>query len=479
MQSCTLFGIGARRLLLVTVTLAFCAMRCPAQSTLPIVPDNFSWVRGANYVPSYARNDVQMWLDYDSPLIDRELGYAERLKLNTVRVFLNQLVYERQPAKFLADFEDFLALCDKHHIKVMPVLFDSCFDPQSVDLDKYAELTWIPSPGFDRIGTDGWPASRKYIHALIGAHKDDPRIVLWDVMNEPEGTAHYNQPEGRAKINDFLRRALKEVRDQGASQPLGIGWATSRDIIFSIDLSDVILWHNYGDPAALKKDILDVKEIGRVFGKPVILNEFVGRPQQRIEDALPVVSQEKVGWVFWELMLGETQFTQGKLPYQGHVYPDGTVRSASEAAAILHPEGFGGNAGDVAAAAGFKVRVPKTFSEAGITFSPRWERWNGAGPTGNRLWYADDANESAAAKVEGTRVTVVLKHGPDCGIAAVTVDGERVADIDTYSPQVDWNVSTTVAEALAAGGHSVRITVTGRKAAASSGNYVQIVGMHP
>ena len=96
---------------LASVVLAFGAMRCPAQSTLPAGQDDFSWMRGANYVPSYARNDVQMWLDYDSSVIDRELEYAKRLKLNTVRVFLNQLVFEKQPAKFLADFKDFLALC--------------------------------------------------------------------------------------------------------------------------------------------------------------------------------------------------------------------------------------------------------------------------------------------------------------------------------------------------------------------------------
>ena len=194
----------------------------------------------------------------------------------------------------------------------MPVLFDSCFDPQSVNLSNYANVDWIPSPGFDRIGIDDWPASQKYIHAVVGAHKNDASIVLWDVMNEPEGTAHYSQPEGRAKIHDFLRRALKEVRAQGASQPLGIGWAHSDNIVISLDLSDVVLWHNYGNPNALKADIVRCKEIGRAVGKPVIINEFVGRPQQRIEEALPVVSQAKVGWVFWELMLGQVPVRAGQ-----------------------------------------------------------------------------------------------------------------------------------------------------------------------
>lgn len=49
--------------------------------------DDYSWMRGANYVPSYAKNDVGIWMDYDPVVIDRELGYAAKLKLNTIRVF--------------------------------------------------------------------------------------------------------------------------------------------------------------------------------------------------------------------------------------------------------------------------------------------------------------------------------------------------------------------------------------------------------
>lgn len=59
--------------------------------------DDFSLIRGANYVPSYAKNDVQTWLHYDHNIIDRELGYAEKLRLNSVRIFLQYLVYEDNP----------------------------------------------------------------------------------------------------------------------------------------------------------------------------------------------------------------------------------------------------------------------------------------------------------------------------------------------------------------------------------------------
>ncbi|MHC4201052.1 MAG: hypothetical protein ACYSU0_13755, partial [Planctomycetota bacterium] len=79
--------------------------------------DDYSWIRGANYVPSYARNDVQMWMDYDAEVIDRELGLAARLKLNSVRVFLQYAVYRHDRDRFLGRYESFLSLCRKHRIR--------------------------------------------------------------------------------------------------------------------------------------------------------------------------------------------------------------------------------------------------------------------------------------------------------------------------------------------------------------------------
>ncbi|MEI7900372.1 MAG: cellulase family glycosylhydrolase [bacterium] len=440
--------------------------------------DDYAWMRGANYVPSYAKNDVALWLDFDSEVIGRELGYAERLKLNTVRVFLSVQAYERNPPLFLERFEQFLTLCAKHKIQMMPVLFDSCFDPQEVDLAEYRDKNWIPSPGCQRLGEKDWPAMETYTAAIVGKHKQDPRIVLWDVMNEPESTGEFGKPEGKARIVGFVRRAIARVRQEGPVQPLGVGWAFSRNISLSADITDVLILHNYANPQGLGEDIRRIRELGKSLNKPAIINEWVGRPQQRIEEAMPVVAKEKIGWVFWELMLGKTQFTQGRRPYQGHIYPDGTCYSAKEVAAILSPEGYTGSVEEVIAKAGFKVsdKAAKSFTEEGITFSPLWERWNGVGPTDNRLWFAADANETAVKEVEGADVVLVMKFGPDCGIATVTVDGKPapVPEIDTYSKEVDWNRRVVVAENLTAGLHRVVITVTGRKAAEASNRYVQL-----
>ena len=444
-------------------------------------PDDFSWIRGANFVPSYARNDVQIWLDYDPAVIDRELGYAKRLKINTVRVFLNPAIYEHDPKLFLERWENFLSLCEKHKIQAMPALFDSCFDPQVVDLKDYKDKKWMPAPGFSRLGEKDRPAMEAYIHAVVGKYKDDPRIVMWDVVNEPESTKYYHDLDegGRQTICEFVRWALKRVRQENPVQPLTIGWANLHGNTAAIDLVDVIGFHTYCGYQDLKRTIQEVQLWGRLYGKPVIMNEFVGRPQQPIELALPIAAERKIGWVFWELMLGRTQFTEGKRPYQGHIYPDGSCYSAKEVAAILEPNGYTGAAEDVVAQAGFKIsdKGPKPFEDEGITFSSLWSRWSGKGPAGNRLWLCSEANETAAKSVQGKGVVLVLKAGPDCGSATVAVDGKpaAVAEIDTYGATVDWNRRFVVAENLPAGSHQVVLTVTGKKDKASTRSYIQLI----
>ena len=295
--------------------------------------DDFSWLRGANYVPSYARNDVQTWMDYDPALVDRELGYTEKLKLNCVRVFLQIAVYERDPKRFLDNFESFLSLCAKHRLQMMPVLFDSCFG-EFPDLEKYREKDWMACPGQNRLGPEHWLAMQKFVRDVVGGHKDDQRIVMWDVMNEPTCTSFYKKPEDMEAIHMFLKQALGWVKAQQPSQPRTVGLMHSKELNLVQDDMDVLGFHNYRKD--LCEDIRHVQELGRKLGKPVILNEVVMRPQQPFDFAVPILREEKIGWVFWELMFGKTQFTRDANSIQGLIYPDGTCRDAREVAAVMN-----------------------------------------------------------------------------------------------------------------------------------------------
>jgi len=442
------------------------ALACYSMAWAGQPQDDYSRMRGANYVPSYARNDLQTWLDYDPAVIDRELGFAGRLHLGTVRIFLQVAVYERDPKQFLERFENFLALCAKHNIQAMPVVFDSCFG-EFPDLQKYREKDWMACPGQNRLGKEHWPALEKYVRDVVGGHKDDKRIVMWDVMNEPTCT-RFKKPEDRDLIWTFLGHFLDYVREQDPNHPRTVGVESSSLIAKVVDKTDVLCFHNY--TRNLREDIRSVMELARRHGKPAIINEVVRRPGQPFAFAMPILKEERIGWCFWELMLGSTQFSRGTDPIQGVVYPDGTSRDVREIAAILEVS-------EAEAQKLFPERPKPKVEEGGVTYVGFWTRWTGKGPRQDRLFYATQAGASAAWTFTGTGAALVHKIGPDCGIARVLIDGKPVPtpEIDTFSPTVEWNRRTVLAKGLPDGPHTVTIEVAGKKNPDSRNVYVQVV----
>lgn len=304
--------------------------------------DSYAWIRGANYVPSYARNDVQTWMDFDPVIIDRELGLAARLKLNSVRIFLQYAVYQKDPGMFRRHYETFLELCRKHGIRAQVVLFDSCFG-EFPDVVDYRGKDWMSNPGQNLIGPVHWPELERYISDVVGAYITDDRILMWDIMNEPlytsyvlKGTPESIEQESE-KIWAFVEHFLDVVKATGATQPRTVGFASSDKLPRLMDKMEVLSFHNYtGDMEAFRKDVHHVKALGEKHGKAVLISEVARRNNgQHFNQFLPILAEEKVGWYFWELMLGSTQFSSGPDPIQGVVTTDGKCFDPSEIAAIL------------------------------------------------------------------------------------------------------------------------------------------------
>ena len=70
------------------------------------------WMVGCNFTPSTAINQLEMWQadTFDPATIDRELGWAEQVGYNSVRVFLHHLAWEQDPRGFLKRMDQFLSL---------------------------------------------------------------------------------------------------------------------------------------------------------------------------------------------------------------------------------------------------------------------------------------------------------------------------------------------------------------------------------
>jgi hypothetical protein len=90
------------------------------------------WPVRCNFLPSTAVNDVEMWQreTFDPATIDRELGWARGLGFNSVRVFLNYVVWEADAEGLKQRMARFLQIADKHRISAMFILFDDCFKPE-------------------------------------------------------------------------------------------------------------------------------------------------------------------------------------------------------------------------------------------------------------------------------------------------------------------------------------------------------------
>ena len=63
-----------------------------------LTPTDLSTIRGANYRGAGATNTTDYWLHYSAAETERDLTYADRLKLNQLRVFVNYASWQADKA---------------------------------------------------------------------------------------------------------------------------------------------------------------------------------------------------------------------------------------------------------------------------------------------------------------------------------------------------------------------------------------------
>ena len=255
------------------------------------------WLVGCNYIPSTAINQLEMWQadTFDPRTIDRELGWAQQLGFDGVRVFLHNLLWQQDSVGFLKRMDQFLDLADKHHIKVTFVLFDSCWNPdpkpgQQPRPQPFVHNSgWVQSPGLEYTAhPERLVELKPYVQGVVGHFRDDNRIAFWDVFNEPDNMNDpaYLKQEPAAKSTSALL-LLKEVfawaREMNPGQPLTSGvwrgdWGDPAKLSafeeVQLGQSDIITFHNYGRPDSVEKCIQNLRR----YGRPIICTEYMARP---------------------------------------------------------------------------------------------------------------------------------------------------------------------------------------------------------
>ena len=285
------------------------------------------WLIGCNYTPANAINELEMWQAeaFDPRTIDKELGWAENIGMQTVRVFLHDLVWQQDAAGFKKRIDQFLQIAQKHRIRALFVLFDSCWDPypktgkQREPKPGVHNSGWVQSPGADALkDSSHYPRFEAYVKGVVGAFAKDQRILGWDVWNEPDNpnTSSYGQLEPANKV-DLVRALLPKVfewaRAAGSQQPLTCGvwkgeWLVPERMTpmerMQVELSDVVSFHNYDEPGEFEKRVKWLQH----YNRPILCTEYMARGNKStFQGTLPIAKKYNVAAYNWGFAAGKTQ----------------------------------------------------------------------------------------------------------------------------------------------------------------------------
>jgi hypothetical protein len=278
---------------------------------------DYSDLRGFNYNPVSAKNGDDKWTHYNHAEVDRDFGYAERLKLNAVRMFLSYHAWQADRAGYDEKLKDFVRTAFAHRIGVMFVVVDG---PQGMMPDLFEESARAKL--------------RQYAQDLVHAVSQEPGLSIWDAANEPDwvhppvALPNTNQPQ-RIRAARIMASALKEFDHD---TPVTIGCMMLDCTQQTADVVDVLSHHDYSQTRAqIDADITRAQKMSAALKKPAIDTEMacVGRANP-YDVELEEHNKYHMGWMIWELMIAQ---------YWGNVhgvtYANGTVRDPSIVAALL------------------------------------------------------------------------------------------------------------------------------------------------
>ena len=267
------------------------------------------WLRGSNFIPSSAINQLEMWqaATFDPSTIDRELGYAQSIGFNAMRVFLHHVAWQEDPEGFKGRMKSYLEIADKHHIGTIFVIFDDCWSdvykpgPQPAPKTGIHNSGWLRDPGTlyhtEPLLKD---TLEKYVKDILSTFKNDKRILLWDVYNEPGNSNYGNQSL------ELLQKVFMWGRQVNPDQPFSAGlWNDKLNDLnkFQLKNNDVITYHNYGKEQEHAK-VIDTLQ---PYGRPLICTEYMARTRgSMFANIMPLLKKTNVGAINWGLVAGKT-----------------------------------------------------------------------------------------------------------------------------------------------------------------------------
>lgn len=291
------------------------------------------WLVGCNFIPSTAVNQLEMWQadTFDIETIQKELSWAAAIGMNTMRVFLHDLVWFQDAEGFKQRIDQYLTVADALGIQTMFVFFDDCWWPnakigqQPEPIPGMHNSAWLQSPGYE-VAKDSShePRLKAYVQDIVSTFGQDQRVLLWDIYNEMGNTfltigtlpGYIRWPKMAVRAFNHLFRPLPTlplliktaewIRAIQPSQPITAGiWFAGPSLKKQlIEISDVISFHNYFKAGSLERQILQLQK----YDRPILCTEYMSRTSGSLfETHLPIMKKYKVAAYNWGLVSGKTQ----------------------------------------------------------------------------------------------------------------------------------------------------------------------------
>lgn len=286
------------------------------------------WIRGCNFMSSDCANRIDQWQSYKFEerfeTAKRELALAKETGFNSIRIIPEFFVWENEHDSFMENFERYIDAAWQNGISSMVVLGNDCMPPKEEALERMhlgeQHVDWGYHGGrkvsqhgtFDGAGYSVLDCPEtaakyyEYVREIVEKYKDDERIIIWDVFNEPG-----NSNRGSMSL-PHIKKFLEIIRGINPSQPLTIGiWSqfTELDKLmeiekFGLENSDIITYHNYNHYENNVEEMMLLKKLGR----PVINTEWLNRTgKNSVEEMFPLYCLEKIGCYNWGLVAGKYQ----------------------------------------------------------------------------------------------------------------------------------------------------------------------------
>ncbi|MBA7934152.1 cellulase family glycosylhydrolase [Klebsiella sp. RHBSTW-00215] len=293
------------------------------------------WLCGFNYLPSTAVNWTDIWQaeTFDAPTIDRELGWAAQAGYNSLRINLPFIVWQHDRDGLIARIDQFLTLADERGFSTMLTLMDDCgfsgdepyLGPQKAPEPGKHNSQAAASPGREIVcNRDAWPEVECYVRDIVRQFRDDRRVLLWDLYNEPGNRGIFSTGTVEVLYDEklehyaleLMQAAFRWVREEDPTQPLTVcAWKLPDEVegeVFyqhpldqtALALSDVISFHAYTNTARMVAIIHQLEQHGR----PLFCTEWLARHVgSLIEEQLPLMHAANIAPYQWGLVRGKTQ----------------------------------------------------------------------------------------------------------------------------------------------------------------------------